>query len=273
MIQLVPPVPETERTKPYSEGSARAVSEERTRAKRSTTQNGAVGERAARDGVTADNATRARATRARASRVRVGRVRGAEKTEQQRSASYQTLLADAEKPPNTIGFDMTKYRILAQLRSIDISVKTHEKAHQAVLGAYAMGQTRFVRVRGPDGQFYAVGGSIKVNTQPIRGNPHATIRKARLIRMAALGPMNPSMQDMKIAVQAYRMEVKARRELAEEREEERKERAEKTSELRQTTLQKGRLSVLFPLKMPGNLLDIIGGDWRGDQESLVDLIA
>lgn len=69
------------------------------------------------------------------------------------------------------------------------------------------------------------------------------------------------------------MEVKARRELAEEREEERKERAEKTSELRQTTLQKGRLSVLFPLKMPGNLLYIIGGDWRGDQESLVDLIA
>ncbi len=248
MIQLIPPPPKRERTESYSEDYARAVSEERARAQRGTTLNGAVGDRAAR-------------------------VRVAESAEQQRSVSYQTLLADAGKPPNTIGFDMPKYRILAQLRSIDINVKPHEKAHQAVLGAYAMGQTRYLRVRGPDGRFYAVGGSIKVNTQPIQGNPHATIRKARLIRMAALRPMNPSMQDMRIAVQAYRMEVKAKREVAEEREEERKERAEKSSELRKATVQKGRLSVLFPIKMPGNLLNIIGGDWKGDRESLIDLIA
>jgi hypothetical protein len=180
--------------------------------------------------------------------------------------SYHAILQYARRAPAQIDINMARQRILAQLRSIDIAVKTHEKAHQSVLGVYAMGPTRYVYVRGPDGRFYAVGGSIRVDTQPVRGNPQATIRKARLIRMAALSPLSPSMQDMRIASQAYRMETKAKRELAEERIEQRAERAEEASELRKSIVQKGRLSVLFPLRPPGDLMSIMRGDWREDRK-------
>ena len=76
---------------------------------------------------------------------------------------------------------------------------------------------------------YAVGGSIGVDTSPVPGDPEATIRKARMLRLAAFGPMQPSSADMQVAADAYRMEMEARREI-EQREAEQEQEKEQEKE-------------------------------------------
>ena len=60
----------------------------------------------------------------------------------------------------------------------------------------------------------SLGGSVAVDTSPVPGDPQATIRKARRIRMAAFGPHRPSTQDLRVAAEAFRMEARTRKELA-----------------------------------------------------------
>jgi len=104
-------------------------------------------------------------------------------------------------------------RVETALRSADIRVKSHEMAHLAVLGGAAAGGIEYRYAIGPDGTRYAVGGSVKVDTEPVPGNPEETLRKAKRIRAAALAPGEPSAADMRIAAEAYRMEVAARKEI------------------------------------------------------------
>ncbi|RMH09679.1 MAG: catalase [Nitrospirae bacterium] len=106
---------------------------------------------------------------------------------------------------------------LAQLKARDREVRAHEAAHLAAAGSVATGGAQFTFQRGPDGQLYAVGGEVHIDTSPVPGDPEATIRKARTIRAAALAPANPSAQDRAVAAQASRMEAQARQELAQER--------------------------------------------------------
>lgn len=75
---------------------------------------------------------------------------------------------------------------------------------------------RYTYAVGPDGRRYTVGGEIKVDLQPVPGNPEATMRKARLARLAALGPGSPSSADMKVASDAYRLEMEAQKAIKEE---------------------------------------------------------
>ena len=83
----------------------------------------------------------------------------------------------------------------------------------AILGPYARGGPSYTYARGPDGTPYAVGGSVDVDVRPVPGDPEATIRKARMIRAAALGPGQPSAADMRVAAEAYRVEMQAKKEL------------------------------------------------------------
>lgn len=110
-----------------------------------------------------------------------------------------------------------------QLAAVSARVKSHEKTHLAVLGGAAGSGISYNYVIGPEGGRYAVGGSIKVDLQPVPGNPEETLRKARQIRRAALAVGDPSGADMRVAAKAYRMEQQARQELAEERRAEREE--------------------------------------------------
>ena len=66
---------------------------------------------------------------------------------------------------------------------------------------------------GPDGRRYAVGGEVAIDASRVPGDPQATIRKAQVIRRAALAPAAPSAQDQRVAAQATRMEQQARAEL------------------------------------------------------------
>jgi hypothetical protein len=102
-----------------------------------------------------------------------------------------------------------------ELRARDREVRAHEAAHKAAAGSYARGAAQFTFEEGPDGQRYAVGGEVTIDTSKVSGDPEATIRKAQAIRRAANAPAQPSSQDRSVAAQATQMESEARRELLE----------------------------------------------------------
>lgn len=102
---------------------------------------------------------------------------------------------------------------LDKLKRRDQEVRTHEAAHKSAAGGLASGGPAYETQTGPDGQDYAVGGHVKIDTSPGR-TPEETIAKAQRIRQAALAPAEPSGQDLAVASKAARMEAQARAELA-----------------------------------------------------------
>lgn len=106
---------------------------------------------------------------------------------------------------------------LDDLKARDREVRAHEQAHLAAAGPYAKGPPSFEFQTGPDGQSYAVGGEVQIDTSPVAGNPQATVVKAQTIKRAATAPANPSGQDRQVAAQAARMETEARQEIKEQR--------------------------------------------------------
>jgi hypothetical protein len=100
-------------------------------------------------------------------------------------------------------------RRIRELSRRDQEVRAHELAHQAVGGRYA-GAAKFEFVRGPDGVRYAVAGSVDIDVSPVPGDPEATIQKMRIVRAAALAPINPSPSDRAVAAEASRQLIEAR---------------------------------------------------------------
>jgi hypothetical protein len=102
------------------------------------------------------------------------------------------------------------------LKQRDREVRQHEAAHQAAAGQHGGGPT-FTYQTGPDGNRYAVGGEVSIDTSAVNGDPQATITKMQQIQRAAQAPAEPSSQDRQVAAQASQAEQKARAELAEQR--------------------------------------------------------
>jgi hypothetical protein len=121
-------------------------------------------------------------------------------------------------------------KVVQELRARDQEVRAHESAHKAAAGGYATGGPTYTYQTGPDGKRYAIGGEVQIDTSEIPNDPEATIRKAQVIRRAALAPAEPSGQDQKVASQARAIENRARQEIAKERREETQEKAEETTE-------------------------------------------
>ncbi|MBL8056004.1 MAG: hypothetical protein JNK29_04865 [Anaerolineales bacterium] len=103
-----------------------------------------------------------------------------------------------------------------KLKARDREVRAHEQAHQAAGAGLITRGASYSYKSGPDGQQYAVGGEVGIDTSPVRGNPAATIRKAERIRRAALAPAEPSPQDRAVAAEASRMAADARRQQAQQ---------------------------------------------------------
>ena len=103
---------------------------------------------------------------------------------------------------------------LNELRSIDKEVRAHELAHLSAAGGLSKGGPTFEFVLGPDGQRYAVGGEVQIDTGGVPGDPEATLQKAQQIQQAALAPAQPSAQDRSVAVAAAAMAAEARAEIA-----------------------------------------------------------
>lgn len=108
---------------------------------------------------------------------------------------------------------------IADLVQRDREVRTHEQAHAAVGGQYA-GAPTYSFKRGPDGQRYAVSGEVGIDTAPVPNDPEATLRKMEIVLRAALAPIEPSPQDLRVAALAQAQAAQARVELAELRREE-----------------------------------------------------
>lgn len=105
---------------------------------------------------------------------------------------------------------------IKMLAARDREVRAHEQAHVAAGGQYA-GAATYQYQRGPNGVNYAVGGEVSISTSE-EPTPEATLRKAQIIRRAALAPAEPSPQDRKVAAMATQMESAARVEMAREQE-------------------------------------------------------
>ncbi len=103
-----------------------------------------------------------------------------------------------------------------ELERRDREVRQHESAHKAAAGSFARGGPSFEFTRGPDGQQYATGGEVQIDTSEVSGDPQATIRKMQQVRRAALSPAQPSGQDRQVAAQAAQAEAKARAESTKE---------------------------------------------------------
>ena len=74
--------------------------------------------------------------------------------------------------------------------------------------------------RGPDGRAYAIGGKVQLDVSEVANDPEASLQKSEQIRRAALAPMDPSPQDMKVAASAGQMAARARLDIAVHRREE-----------------------------------------------------
>ncbi len=107
-------------------------------------------------------------------------------------------------------------RKVDELEKIDRRVRTHEQAHVSAAGGYARGGANYSFVTGPDGKRYANAGHVNIDTSE-ENTPEATIRKADVVRKAALAPADPSPSDRQIAADAMKMAQNAQRELAMER--------------------------------------------------------
>ncbi|CAK0753326.1 conserved hypothetical protein [Gammaproteobacteria bacterium] len=105
-------------------------------------------------------------------------------------------------------------KTIKHLKQRDQEVRDHEAAHLAAAGSLAQGGPKFNYQRGPDGQVYAVGGSVAIDVMPSSKDPKETIDKARIIQAAALAPSHPSSQDQAVSSAANQMAQKAMHELS-----------------------------------------------------------
>jgi hypothetical protein len=126
------------------------------------------------------------------------------KEQQQQQAEKQ--LAQAEQKAAQLDGQEVQ-----ELKSRDAEVRAHEAAHAAAGGQYA-GSPTYEFKRGPNGNRYAVGGEVSIDTSAVSGDPRATINKMLQVRAAALAPANPSGQDRSVAAQASQISSDAQAE-------------------------------------------------------------
>jgi hypothetical protein len=142
---------------------------------------------------------------------------GAQET-QETSQTKQNQAEDSPSSGDTTGEELTRSQEedVRQLQQRDREVRSHEQAHIAAGGAYIRSGARYEFERGPDGQNYAVGGEVRIDTSPVKGDPEATIRKMQTVRSAALAPAEPSNADRAVAAKAAQIAAQARVEKMEE---------------------------------------------------------
>jgi len=115
--------------------------------------------------------------------------------------------------PQTEKLPEEQQKVVDELKTTDREVRTHEQAHLAAAGSFAKGGPTFTYQKGPDGQQYAIGGEVSIDTSSVPGDPEATLAKARVIRAAASAPAEPSSQDRAVAAAAAKLEIQATQEL------------------------------------------------------------
>ncbi len=122
--------------------------------------------------------------------------------------SEDPAAAEEEKKANGETLTEEEQQQVQELKTRDREVRAHEQAHQAVGGQYAGGAS-YEFQQGPDGQRYAVGGEVSIDTSAER-EPEATIAKMQVVQAAAMAPAQPSGQDRSVAAAAAATAAEAR---------------------------------------------------------------
>ncbi len=123
-------------------------------------------------------------------------------------------------PPSVSGtrafaeLSQAEKQLVMELQQTDTRVHNHEMSHLTAAGSLAISGPSYTYQRGPDGQKYAVGGEVHIDSAPVSGDPEATLQKMEQVQRAALAPVDPSSQDRAVAAKAASMAAKARAELA-----------------------------------------------------------
>lgn len=134
------------------------------------------------------------------------------------SKSSKLIQQETESENSVDGEEQTRAqaleqeRVISELKNRDKEVRSHEAAHAAVGGAYT-GSPSYSYQQGPDGKRYAVEGEVSVDLSIIKGDPRATIAKMQKVHAAALAPVNPSIQDTRVASTATQLILQAQSEL------------------------------------------------------------
>ncbi|MFP4260924.1 MAG: putative metalloprotease CJM1_0395 family protein [Opitutales bacterium] len=110
--------------------------------------------------------------------------------------------------------DAEERAALRKLQARDAEVRAHEAAHLGAAGGLAVSGASYTYATGPDGQQYAVGGEVSIDTSK-EPTPEETVEKARQIQAAALAPANPSATDLRVAAKAALMGLQAAAEATE----------------------------------------------------------
>ncbi len=114
-----------------------------------------------------------------------------------------------KSPVPSQNLDESAKKKVEELKAIDAKVKAHEMSHIATGGRFVKGGARFNYQKGPDGNLYATGGEVSIDTSEVPGDPEATANKMQTVRRAALAPASPSAQDVAVAVKAAQRETNA----------------------------------------------------------------
>lgn len=138
----------------------------------------------------------------------LGLAKETENTENTTSASGISKLSSEE------------LKQVEELISRDQEVRAHERAHMMVGGSLVRKGVSYQYQTGPDGQRYAVGGEVSIDSSAVNDDPSATIRKMQQVKRAALAPAEPSSQDRAVAAAAAQTEAAARQELMQQTSEE-----------------------------------------------------
>lgn len=123
--------------------------------------------------------------------------------------------ASFEPPANRNSeLDARQLAEIERLKVTDRLVRQREEAQGRL--AYDMwdGRPKYEVVRGPDGREYAVDGRLQVDDR--EQSPEDKLRRARLIKLAALIDVPPSPEGHKQAIQAVAEEAEALREIRRE---------------------------------------------------------
>lgn len=117
---------------------------------------------------------------------------------------------EARRPEQSLNSE--ERRVIRELQQRDREVRAHEQAHRRAGGAHA-GPPQYEFIRGPDGQRYAVSGSVSIDSSPVRGDPEATLEKMETVQRAAMAPAEPSGRDLAVAARASALIQQARAEM------------------------------------------------------------
>ena len=157
-------------------------------------------------------------------------------------------------------------RVVSQLKRRDEEVRSHEAAHASVGGLHT-GSPSYSYERGPDGKRYAVAGEVSVDLSPVAGDARATIAKMQKVHAAALAPVDPSLQDTRVASAAAQTILEAQSDLLTELSSERSE-----NEAKETTQQSKKASLSAGVdsdrKNSAETFDVLINKTLKDQENI-----